>query len=173
MQQVKASTSLAFVYGTLKRGYYNCNAYLKAAVDNGHASFVSNGRTVNRYRFVVGHERSIPFLLANDDVAHADTDNYEKEGVAAATSQSLNHILGEIFAIHTRSVIQGLDLVEGVHTGFYLRECVPVEEYNNNNSGSGSSSLSAVQHDCLLYVKNTIDHELLKAQTTNCFGIYR
>jgi len=144
--KVETSKPLVFVYGTLKRGFYNYDTYLKSAVDQGNASVISDGQTMSKYRLVVGHERNIPFLLAND-----------KEG--SNSSKNHKHITGEIYAIQKESVMQGLDLLEGVQSGFYHRECISVQGLD----GYGT------MYDCWVYFKTDIEDYLLELSTHSSF----
>mmetsp|Transcript_2492 Transcript_2492/g.5392 ORF Transcript_2492/g.5392 Transcript_2492/m.5392 type:complete len:184 (+) Transcript_2492:136-687(+) len=151
IQIKQAGRPLVFVYGTPKRGFYNYDAYLKAAVDVDNAAFVAAGQTAAEYRLVVGGERQIPFLLANNSNIGAEDEEDGKR-----KQQRHHRISGEIYAIKAESVMWGLDILEGVQTGFYYRECIQVEDLDGENE---------TMFECWVYFKKSIENHLLGLPT--------
>jgi len=102
--------SLAFVYGTLKKGFSN-HWLIEDAVGAGHAQFLGAARTKQRYPLVCGPFQ-VPFLL-----------NMASSGV---------HVKGELYAVD-QAALALLDELEGVSKGHYERrpvvltdlECAP------------------------------------------------
>ena len=94
-----------FVYGTLKRGFYNHNTYLRHAESNGSAVFLDNGKTIDKYSLKLLGERNIPAFLELEEWMPQETGS---------------RIEGEIFEI-SGDVLQAMDILEGVATGHYFR----------------------------------------------------
>ena len=57
-----------FVYGTLQRG--QPLHYLMTKPPNGHATFIGEGRTVDKWPLVVATEFKAPFILDKPGVGH-------------------------------------------------------------------------------------------------------
>lgn len=102
-----------FVYGTLKRGYYNYNTYFRDAIDQKNAFFIGNGSTVDAYRLVVAGDRFVPFLL---DVCRNND-----------ATRGGNRVEGEVYKLTSPFVLEGLDILEGVHVGFYYRTRIDIQ----------------------------------------------
>ena len=130
------STTNVFVYGTLKKGFYNYKTYLQLAIDKEKAEFVSNGTTSLPYRLVIADGRKVPCLL-----------NVAQEG---------NHVHGEIYQL-TDSVLAGLDVLEGISTGFYYRQQIEIQVANQQLI------------TCWVYFIKSIDEDML---TAPCFDDY-
>ncbi|CAB9515335.1 Putative gamma-glutamylcyclotransferase [Seminavis robusta] len=90
-----------FVYGTLKRGFYNHNVYLRLAEKSGAAIFLGTARTVDTYTLGIMGPRCIPALWENP-------------------SKTGQQIEGEMFGISDRC-LAAMDILEGVATGRYYR----------------------------------------------------
>ncbi|KDO24315.1 hypothetical protein SPRG_10390 [Saprolegnia parasitica CBS 223.65] len=94
-----------FVYGTLKRGFFNHDVYLKPAEEKGKATFRGVATTAGPFPLVVGGDRCVPFLL-----------DIPGEGVP---------IQGELYTVDD-ACLQGLDILEAVASGYYKRVKIPV-----------------------------------------------
>lgn len=91
-----------FVYGTLKRGFYNYDAVLARQPD---AAFVAEGVTTERFPLFVDHYK-IPYLV-----------HRAGEG---------RRVAGELFAVGPEG-LAALDALEGVDEGRYARREVDVD----------------------------------------------
>lgn len=89
-----------FVYGTLKRGFYNHRVYLQHAEQSKAAKYLGTATTCNRYSMKIVGERCVPAL-------------FEEPAETA--------IQGEVYAI-TDSVLEAMDILEGVASGHYFRK---------------------------------------------------
>ena len=89
-----------FVYGTLRRGFYNYDVYLQHAVENGQAQYVGMATTTSPFALKLRGDRQIPALLEQ--------------------THNTVPIRGEVYTI-SDSVLQAMDLLEGVARGFYYR----------------------------------------------------
>ncbi|OQS00495.1 gamma-glutamylaminecyclotransferase [Achlya hypogyna] len=98
-----------FVYGTLKRGFFNHDVYLKPAQEKGKATFRGEATTAGPFPLVVGGDRCVPFLL-----------DIPGEGVP---------ITGELYTVDD-ACLQGLDILEAVASGYYKRVKIPVILHN-------------------------------------------
>ncbi|EER01119.1 Troponin C-akin-1 protein, putative [Perkinsus marinus ATCC 50983] len=97
-----SATDLVFVYGTLKRGFYNWERYLRPELG---AEFIATAETVEKYPLVIEGTYGIPFLINQEGIGH--------------------NIQGEIFAV-TRPCLQSLDLLEG-YPQWYDRHLIPLK----------------------------------------------
>mmetsp|Transcript_51055 Transcript_51055/g.153459 ORF Transcript_51055/g.153459 Transcript_51055/m.153459 type:complete len:188 (-) Transcript_51055:705-1268(-) len=97
----QTAKTLLFVYGTLKRDFYNYDAYLKPAVHHRRAAFLGAGRTSDAYPLVVRGPRHIPALLDRPGDGH--------------------RVRGEVYRISDRT-LRAMDLLEGVSNGHYVRK---------------------------------------------------
>ena len=108
--------SRIFVYGTLKRGF--------SAHDlMGNSAFVGEFRTHPRYHlYDVG---SFPTI--------------------AETNEHGNGVLGEVYEVDNKAVMQRLDYYEGVARGLFRKELIDLSDgsqataYMYNHQSSGSS----------------------------------
>ena len=96
-----ASTTLLFVYGTLKRGFHWNPKYLS----HGGSRFVSTARTSDAFPLVVG-ESGVPYLLG-DLVGQGSP------------------VVGELWSI-SQDTLAGLDEYEGLGKGYYERRAITV-----------------------------------------------
>jgi gamma-glutamylaminecyclotransferase len=97
--------SLAFVYGTLKRGFSN-HWLIEDVVGAGHAQFLGAVKTKQRYPLVCGPFQ-VPFLL-----------NMPNSGL---------QVKGELYAVD-QSALELLDDLEGVSKGHYQRRPLVLTE---------------------------------------------
>ena len=81
-----------FVYGTLKRGFYNNRLLV-----NNRAAFVCEAITVNKWPLVVGRW-AVPYIFQPDNEAHG------------------HNIAGELWSVSKRC-LRELDELEGVSKG--------------------------------------------------------
>jgi len=90
-----------FVYGTLKKGFYN-NFYLNSS------KFISNAVTYERYQMypVIGGE--YPFIIK---------------------SEKMNFIKGEVYEVTEQETLDNLDILEGV-PNLYIKDFILVELEN-------------------------------------------
>ncbi|GAQ87664.1 hypothetical protein KFL_003680140 [Klebsormidium nitens] len=96
---------LAFVYGTLKRGFGNY-WLMEDMVQQGTAHFLGTARTQHRYPLVCGPFQ-VPFMLNNRDEGH--------------------HVKGEVYSISNAGV-ERLDELEGVDKGHYKRLAIALRD---------------------------------------------
>jgi gamma-glutamylcyclotransferase (GGCT)/AIG2-like uncharacterized protein YtfP len=97
---------LVFVYGTLKSGHFNYDAYLSKALEAKQAAFIGCGKTEAELLLVVQHERNIPFLYFLPP---------------SSTLLRGQKVLGEVYAV-SRPCLKGLDLLEDTASGFYEKK---------------------------------------------------
>jgi gamma-glutamylcyclotransferase (GGCT)/AIG2-like uncharacterized protein YtfP len=92
-----------FVCGTLKRGFFNYETYLKRGVESGTAHYVGTAETCDKFALPILGERCIPALMKG-------------------TKEEMEHrIKGEVFEV-SDSVLAAMDIIlEGVASGFYYR----------------------------------------------------
>ncbi|KAJ7513789.1 hypothetical protein O6H91_23G057700 [Diphasiastrum complanatum] len=95
--------SLAFVYGTLKKGFGNY-WLMEEQILKGHAGFFGTAETKQRFPLVCGPFQ-VPFLL-----------NIPSDG---------QHVVGELYLVD-RIALARLDELEGVDKGHYERSCLLV-----------------------------------------------
>lgn len=107
-----------FVYGTLKRGYYNHATYLAAAEKSGAARFVAQGRTLDKFCLTLVGPRCIPALWDLNKLGE------EVHGMG-------RKIEGEVFEI-SENALEAMDLLEGVVTGHYYRVKCQVHTVGND-----------------------------------------
>lgn len=96
---------LAFVYGTLKRGFGNY-WLMEDMMQKGNAHFLGTARTEHRYPLVCGPFQ-VPFMLNNPEEGH--------------------HVKGEVYSIDSAGV-ERLDELEGVDKGHYKRLSIALRD---------------------------------------------
>ena len=122
-----------FVYGTLKRGFYNHNVYLRRAEDKGTAKYLGAGTTNDKFALKVLGPRCIPALMEEPK------------------DQSIN---GEVYAVND-DVLEAMDLLEGVAVGHYFRGRRGVQMQAGNDESKNE--------DCWVYLQTPKgDTELLQ-----------
>ena len=107
-----------FVYGTLKRGFYNHNVYLGKAEACQTAVYIGTAVTTQQandddddaLQLELRGPRNVPAL-------------FRKRG--SKNNDNCLPIRGEVYHI-TEGVLQAMDILEGVATGFYYRTKIPV-----------------------------------------------
>eukprot|EP00898_Chlorokybus_atmophyticus_P001685 jgi/Chlat1/2517/Chrsp175S00142 len=97
---------LVFVYGTLKRGFFN-HYVLQRQMARGGAVFIGTAFTKHAYPMVLPGPFHVPFLL-----------NVPNQG---------HRIPGEVYAVD-KTALAALDEKEGVHYNYYTRANVEVTE---------------------------------------------
>lgn len=102
MAEIISATILVFVYGTLKNG--QTNHFWLQDHKNGTSTFLTNGKTTNRYPLIIGTRYNIPFLLDVPNTGH--------------------DINGEIYQIDD-AMLKQLDVLEG-HPNYYLRKQINI-----------------------------------------------
>ena len=135
MSMVTQRPHLLFVYGTLKRGYYNHNVYLRLAEVNGAAKYLGNATTREKFALKILGERCVPALMEEppDFFVH-----------------------GEVYCI-SDDVLEAMDLLEGVAEGHYFRRQRTVQMQTNK-----MESLNSNEETCWVYMqtpklKNTLN----------------
>lgn len=93
--------TLSFVYGTLKRGFPNYSQVPESAI------FVGTAQTLNAFPLVVDPHFSVPFMLS------------------VPNHQNAHKVQGELFLMNEQAR-KAIDKFEGVGTGFYHTEAIPV-----------------------------------------------
>ena len=94
-----------FVYGTLKRGFYNHRLLASSS-----ASFVAEASTRRPMRLVLG-EYGVPYLMKDDD---------------ASKDMPTTRVPGELWVVDDEG-LDALDVLEGVSVGMYERVTLEVE----------------------------------------------
>mmetsp|Transcript_3662 Transcript_3662/g.10071 ORF Transcript_3662/g.10071 Transcript_3662/m.10071 type:complete len:285 (+) Transcript_3662:3-857(+) len=153
-----------FVYGTLKRGFFNHQTYLHHGETSGAALYLGNAQTVDQsFRLQLVGERKIPALIENEeeDTRDADSDDNENQDDRVPA-----RIRGQVFAIND-AALQAMDLLEGVATGHYYRvqrdvEWVPCcchddeeagNETSNHNHNHNHTNAKGVVEPCWIYLQ--------------------
>ena len=95
-EKVLGTTTKVFLYGTLKRGFTNYNAYLSCAVTRGQASYLYAATTVSSLDLIVWGDRDVPGLV---------------EGEVSA--EGGHHVLGEVFEIDLNTLAALDNFFEG------------------------------------------------------------
>ncbi|OWY91122.1 hypothetical protein PHMEG_00040430 [Phytophthora megakarya] len=109
-----------FVYGTLKRGLFNFETYLKPAIEQGKVSFVGAARTSHaEFRMVLDNKGFYPCLFRVAD------------GI---------HVSGEVFCVDNDTLV-ALDRLEQVDKDLYRREELDVELLDGERKGMTIKSL--------------------------------
>ena len=131
-----------FVYGTLKRGFYNHGVYLATAETRQTAVYRGTAvtRDSNFCLLVRGPPRCIPALLQCDD-----------------GSGNRCAVRGEVYDI-TDTVLQAMDVLEGVARGFYYRTEIPVvllQDNDNNNDDDDDDNVIT----CWVYLQKATDSD--------------
>eukprot|EP00899_Mesostigma_viride_P014685 jgi/Mesvir1/23217/Mv22675-RA.1 len=98
---------LVFVYGTLKKGFYNYTL-VQEALDRGGAFFLGTGQTKEKYPLVVPGPFQVPFLL-----------DLPSRGRC---------VFGELYAVDDVA-LAAFDVKEGVTMGYYSRKTVDVVKF--------------------------------------------
>ncbi|XP_072031317.1 putative gamma-glutamylcyclotransferase CG2811 [Amphiura filiformis] len=134
---------LVFAYGTLQNGQPYHEHYITKS-EKGHATFVGEAKTVEKWPLVIATKFNVPFVLDKPGVGH--------------------HILGEVYRVD-EEMLHILDEFEG-HPTFYQRIRIPVtmETVVNKADTSGKSmdtkDNSTIQ-ECYFYVVQNFKDELL------------
>lgn len=89
-----------FVYGTLKRGLYNHDVYLKLAEQSGAALYLGVATTCDKLALKIVGPRNIPALMEDENAPY--------------------NVEGEVYQV-TDSTLQAMDILEGIAVGFYDR----------------------------------------------------
>eukprot|EP00924_Labyrinthula_sp_SR-Ha-C_P010068 snap_masked-scaffold_40-processed-gene-0.43-mRNA-1 protein AED:1.00 eAED:1.00 QI:0/0/0/0/1/1/3/0/175 len=138
-----------FVYGTLKRKFYNSRLFfdtenfhdlgktknITSLLTNAKAVFVTEGTTVrNNFWFSVGGQFNTPYVME--------------------VKQGGNIVKGEIFEVND-SMINLLDILEAV-PDHYTRKEVMIRTIDTEKELS-----------CFMYIKTVFEEELLKNKSVN------
>lgn len=113
----KVPTHAVFVYGTLKRGFYNFDAVM--APFGAGAAFQALARTEARFPLFVDHYR-VPYLVNRPGTGH--------------------QITGELFSVDDEC-LAALDVLEGVASGRYERRSIQVEVVSGDDAISPDEPL--------------------------------
>ena len=100
-----------FVYGTLKRGFFNYGRYLGRAESSGKAVFIGDGCTLENYPMVV--------RPANQNGSSGAPQLLDEAGKGFS-------VMGEVYLID-ESTLKAMDILEGVHRGRYRRQTINVQ----------------------------------------------
>ena len=84
-----------FLYGTMKRNFYNYNAYLSCACGRGQARFLHDAITKDPFRLILWGSRHVPAMVENSDENNNNND-------------ILPQIHGEVFLVD-KNTLAGLD----------------------------------------------------------------
>ena len=135
LQQHLKHPHTLFVDGTLKRGFYNHNVYLRRAEDNCTAKYLGTAITNDKFALKVLGPRCIPALLEDP------------------TDYSIN---GEVYAV-SDDVLEAMDLLEGVAVGHYFRRQRGVQMQAKNEKSKNE--------DCWVYLQTPKgDRQLLEKE---------
>ncbi|KAJ0401570.1 hypothetical protein ATCC90586_002878 [Pythium insidiosum] len=101
--------TFVFVYGTLKRGFFNFESFVRPAIERGKAEYLCDGLTVaSDLCLVLRKERQVPALYR------------------ATPGETGYRVPGEVFRVDA-DVLKALDILEGVAEANYYREEVEIE----------------------------------------------
>eukprot|EP00438_Fugacium_kawagutii_P003253 Skav226651 [mRNA] locus=scaffold1:152157:164318:- [translate_table: standard] len=103
--QTTTNDTALFVYGTLKRGFFNYARYLGVAESDSKAVFVGDGSTIESYPMVVRPPNQ--------------TGSSGAPQLLDEAGRGLN-VMGEVYLID-ESTLKAMDILEGVHRGRYKR----------------------------------------------------
>lgn len=105
-----------YVYGTLKKDFYNYETYLKPAVARGKAEFVGAAQTKHpEFHLVLKQDRYVPCMYR-------------------APSSDGYCVPGEVYKCDADAV-EALDILEAVAEKYYLREEIDVEILDGERKG--------------------------------------
>ena len=132
------TTHKLFVYGTLKRGFYNHRVYLAKAEARQTAVYRGTAMTQDNLTLQLRGPRYIPALMKPLG---------EKSGSGCP-------VRGEVYDVSDK-VLQAMDVLEGVARGFYYRMEIPVllspQKDNDNQNGENKSDNVL---NCWVYLQN-------------------
>lgn len=115
-----------FVYGTLKRGFYN-----HRLLESSSASFVAEASTRRPMRLVLG-EYGVPYLMKDED---------------ASKDAPTTRVPGELWVVDDEG-LDALDVLEGVSVGMYERVTLEVrvagERKTGGTDGDGATAFGYV-----------------------------
>ena len=116
-----------FVYGTLKRGFYN-----HRLLESSSASFVAEASTRRPMRLVLG-EYGVPYLMKDED---------------ASKDAPTTRVPGELWVVDDEG-LDALDVLEGVSVGMYERVTLEVRvagerKTNGTDETSGATAFGYV-----------------------------
>ena len=116
-----------FVYGTLKRGFYN-----HRLLESSSASFVAEASTRRPMRLVLG-EYGVPYLMKDED---------------ASKDAPMSRVPGELWVVDDEG-LDALDVLEGVSVGMYERVTLEVRvagerKTNGTDETSGATAFGYV-----------------------------
>lgn len=123
-----------FVYGTLKSGYSNHNAFLK------DATFIGKATTVTKWA-MIGEGMGFPYVLQRDN-------------------EHGHNIIGEVYEV-TDQELSHLDMLEGIDTGHYKHSVAYVSYINGKPSENvsiyvkGAVTLSDMKRPYIAEFKKT------------------
>lgn len=107
-----------YVYGTLKRDFYNYETYLKPAVVRGKTEFIGAAQTKHAdFHLVLKKDRFVPCLYRTP-----------------AAAQDGYCVPGEVYKCDA-DVVEALDILEAVAEKYYLREEIDVEILDGERKG--------------------------------------
>ena len=98
-----------FVYGTLKRGFYNHKKYMQIAETKGTVIYITSACTCSSYPMILSPIRNVPVVLWQ-----------------AGTGDNIH---GEIYCIPD-TALQALDGLEGIAIGFYKRKLIEISNFH-------------------------------------------
>ena len=116
-----------FVYGTLKRGFYN-----HRLLESSSASLVAEASTRRQMRLVLG-EYGVPYLMKDED---------------ASKYAPMSRVPGELWVVDDEG-LDALDVLEGVSVGMYERVTLDVRvtgerKTNGTDETSGATAFGYV-----------------------------
>lgn len=109
--QTTTNDTALFVYGTLKRGFFNYSRYLGIAESDSKAVFVGDGCTIESYPMVVRPPNQ--------------TGSSGAPQLLDEAGKGFN-VMGEVYLID-ESTLKAMDILEGVHRGRYRRQTIQVQ----------------------------------------------
>ncbi|KAH7422818.1 hypothetical protein KP509_12G027100 [Ceratopteris richardii] len=162
------SHTLAFVYGTLKRGFGN-HWLMEELMEGSHAQFLGYGCTIRRFPLVCGPFQ-VPFLLPS-------------------LSPAGHHVRGELYQVDSFA-IKRLDELEGVGKGHYERCPIDVRMTPSTEMGfpvhqdddihedlrcdvSSSCILTEPLSSCRIYMDSSIKDESILEVSSEFSGYVR
>ena len=115
-----------FFYGTMKRNFYNYNAYLSCACSRGQARFLHDAVTEDPYRLVLWGERHVPAMVDHNDTARSMSEEHP-----------LPHVHGEVFLVDKHTLAALDDFYEDGEVRYIRKSIRVIKSMSASHIGHG------------------------------------